>query len=765
MKNSVPITIKSKLTRLICLLGIAFFLILFGVSAIAELAGPDLSVSSYILFQSLFLAAASLALLLILGRLIDSHLTRPISGLSKYISSFNPLVTKGLIPEEMAEGILEFKEIIAASNKMFERIRAFHEQLAENEELFRTVSESATDWVFWMDTNWIFIYISPACKEVTGYEPEEFYRNPGLMSEIVHPDDEYFWHDHMAIAANPRPHEPMEYRIITKGGRTRWIRHICRAIYKDGEFLGIRGSNIDITEKKALGKSLFEKNEALSVTFESIGDGVIATDISGRITLLNRVAEEITGWGQDEAMKRPLQEVFNVIDEKTGEPCENSVEKVIRSGLIVGLANHTVLITKDGDRRAIEDSGAPIKGRDNQVTGVVLVFRDVTEKRKVEEELLKIERLESIGLLAGGIAHNLNNLLTAILGNISLARMYTEGGSKAVPRLDAAEKASLRAKELAGQFLTFTKGGTPVKEIVSIAGILKESAAFALQDANVSCAFDIGKDIPSVEAYPGQISQVINNIMINANQAIPNGRVIKVTCKKVDISEADGLPLKPGDYVKISISDEGTGLPEDNLKKIFDPYFATKEKGNGLGLPTSLSIVKHHGGHISVESQVGKGSTFNIFLPASSGPAVPEEKEARRETVDPPSGGGKILVMDDEEAVRELMGEALGSLGYEPCFARNGEEAIKIYQGAMDEGRPFDAVIMDLTIAGGMGGKETVVEILKIDPYATVIVSSGYSEDPIIAHFGRYGFKAALPKPYKIDRMGEVLRQVITDKA
>ncbi|MDA8162227.1 MAG: PAS domain S-box protein [Desulfobacteraceae bacterium] len=721
-----------------------------------------------ITIYSIFLAALSLGLLLVLGRQIDTHLSRPIERLSRYLASFNPLTNSSPIADKMAAGTFELSEIITASNMMFEKIRASHEKLAENERLFRIISESASDCIFWQDPDKRFIYISPACKEISGYEPEEYYKNPGLMSEIVHPDDRPLWLDHEEVAPLRQPHKPIECRIITKDGQIKWIRHVCKSIYNDNQFLGIRGSNADITEKKALEETLFEKNEALTVTLESIGDGVIATDKEGRITLFNRMAQEITGWEQSETAGRPLQEVFNIINEKTGLPCENPVEKVIMSGLIIGLANHTVLITKDGARRAIEDSGAPIRNENGRIIGVVLVFRDVTKKRRTETELLKIERLESIGLLAGGIAHDFNNLLTAILGNVSLAKIYAENDPRTLSRLNAAERASLRAKELAGQLLTFTKGGAPVKGSVHMAGILKESAAFALQGANVTCAFDID-DMPPVEADPGQLSQVLNNIIINAKQAMPSGGVIKITCKKIWVSKSDGLPLTPGDYVKISISDEGGGIPWENLKKIFDPYFTTKKEGSGLGLTTSLSIVKRHNGHISVESQVGKGSTFNIFLPAScrektTGKEEQEAGRTEREALDAAPQGGRVLVMDDEEAIGELTSEALKSLGYEPSFAKNGEEAVKIYQSAMDEERPFNAVIMDLTIAGGMGGKEAVSEILKIDPDARVVVSSGYSEDPVMARFGQYGFKAALPKPYKINQLDKVLRNVIKAK-
>jgi PAS domain S-box-containing protein len=388
---------------------------------------------------------------------------------------------------------------------------------------------------------------------------------------------------------------------------------------------------------------------------------------------------------------------------------------------------------------------------------VVLAY-DVTERKRLEQELVRAEKLESIGILAGGIAHDFNNLLTAILGNISLAKTYTQSGDKTHERLSDAEKASLRARDLTQQLLTFSKGGAPVKKTISIKELISDSACFSLRGSGAKCELSVAGDLLPVDADEGQISQVINNLVINARQAMPNGGMIRMRCENISVESDEQAPLKKGTYIRISISDEGVGIPKEHLEKIFEPFFTTKPKGSGLGLATSYSIVKNHGGHIAVESRIGIGTTFHVYLPASG----QEAQKRKHETAIPSRGSGRILFMDDEEVVRDVAGEMLTSLGYEVAFAHDGAEAIELYAKAMAAGRPFDGVIMDLTVPGGMGGKDAVKKLRELYPAAKVIVSSGYSNDPIMADFRTYGFSGVVSKPYTIQNLGETVRALVT---
>jgi CheY-like chemotaxis protein/anti-sigma regulatory factor (Ser/Thr protein kinase) len=330
---------------------------------------------------------------------------------------------------------------------------------------------------------------------------------------------------------------------------------------------------------------------------------------------------------------------------------------------------------------------------------------------------------------------------------------------RAFDRLEAAADASKRARELTHQLLTFSRGGLPIKTTASVAELLTDSAGFVLRGSNVRYELSIPHDLWSVDIDMGQVNQVVNNLFINALQAMPKGGTISVQAENCLIEQDSVIPLTPGEYVRIHIQDQGIGIPAENLQKIFDPYFTTKETGSGLGLTTAYSIIKRHDGVITVGSQVGVGTTFCVYLPASrasaAGPpcnAAPNSNYGR---------SGKILVMDDEEIIRELAAELLTQLGYEVSLVKDGASAISAYKQARNSGRPFDAVIMDLTIPGGMGGKDALQRIREIDPNVRAIVSSGYSQDPVMADFREYGFAGVLRKPYDANDVAEQLRLVL----
>jgi len=556
---------------------------------------------------------------------------------------------------------------------------------------------------------------------------------------------------HSAIVPYPSEDDP-----------TGWIELFSFPMKDEqGRVTGVIEYVKDITDRKRAEEQLHNEREKLFVTLHSIGDGVITADTQGRVAFLNGVAEQLTGWSQKEATGRPIAEIFHIINEKTGIPAANPVKKVLASGTIIGLANHTALIARDGTRRSIADSGAPIRDAKGNTVGVVLVFRDVTEQKKREEELLKIKKLESVGVLAGGIAHDFNNILTAILGNISLADLYIEKEHKAHRLLKEAEKASIRAKDLTQQLLTFSKGGDPVKETASIKEVIIDSADFVLHGGNVSCRYAIGDDLWLVDIDKGQISQVIQNIVINARHAMPEGGSITISCENIpDIAKESALSLPHGRYIKITIADTGTGIPEKYLDKIFDPYFTTKQEGSGLGLAITHSIIAKHEGHIAVRSKSGEGTTFTIYLPASA------KQISRDVKVQAPGKAVRavVLVMDDEEMILDLAKGMLTHFGHEVLQAKDGKEAIAIFREHCHSDYPVDVVIMDLTIPGGMGGEEAVKEILKIDPNARAIVSSGYANDPVMANYRQYGFKAAIGKPFEMARLRETIDAVLENR-
>ena len=694
------------------------------------------------------------------------HFSEPVSRIYNSLRELDPISSKEKLPEEMGASIIELTAIIKAINGLLDSVRTAHEQVLRNEELFRTVTDFASDWTYWLGSDGKFLYISPACEHITGYSPVELYNDPSLVKRMVDRRDRAAYEAHLKESVQAKPHKPIEFRIITKNGQKRWIGHTCRAIYdKQGNFLGVRGSNADITWKKQAEERISRERQRLAVTLKSIGDAVVTTDLDGHIQMMNHVAEHLTGWKEAEAKGRGIEEVFHFINPKTGRACEGPVENVLRDGTLVKPSSNPILVSRGGEKRIVSTSGAPIKNHREDIIGVVLTVRDVTDEVRREDERAKIEKLESLGIAAGGIAHDFNNLLTAILGNISLAKMQTVPTSPVYARLESAELASVRAQGLTRQLLTFAKGGAPVKELTDLGNLIRETARFSLRGTKSFVEFDIPGDLWSAEVDPGQISQVVQNIIINAEQAMPNGGKVSIKASNVVLSTKDlkkGQILSPGRYISISIRDQGPGIRKEDLGRIFDPYFTTKEKGSGLGLAVCFSIIRRHNGHIGVQSSPGNGAVFTIFLPAKEQIGAGEYEKKKGGSASPWSQKGKrVLIMDDEKAVRDLAGDALKFLGYRPDFASNGQEAIQKYRAALFGDEPFAAVITDLTIVGGMGGKEAVEEIMKIDSDAVVIVSSGYANDEIMENFRQFGFKAVLPKPYRLENLKAVLQEAI----
>ncbi len=570
--------------------------------------------------------------------------------------------------------------------------------------------------------------------------------------------------DNLSMAPDPKPrrdeigHLYAKFRQMLEALREARNETVAKAeeITRINAKLEVANQELahELGERVHVERSLSREKELLAVTLRSIGDGVITADKEGRVVLLNRRAEELTGWTQAEAEGRLLEEVFDVRD-ADGHPCDVTV-RTMRTG--EGDRSFEVrLVARDGTERLIADSGAPIRDRDGVDVGVVIVFRDVSVRKRLEEEMIRSQKLESVKLLAAGIAHDFNNLLTAILGNLSLSRRDPTLSDRARDRLGDAEKATDRARSLTQQLLTFSSGGAPVRGSVDLRRLVTESAAFALRGSNVSLETEFDAELQPVFADRGQIAQVVQNLVINADQAMPRGGTLSIHASNFTVEPESALPLRPGSYVRVSVRDQGVGIPQQHLSGVFEPFYSTKSHGSGLGLAVCLSILQRHGGHIDVDSEPGVGTEFRFYLPV----AVGTHSETGVKASSPPRGAGRILVMDDEEMIRELAQNMLASLGYEVDTAREGREALEKVEQAAAQGKPYDAVILDLTVRGGVGGQETVGRIAERFPDLPAIVSSGYSTDPVLADFASYGFRAAIPKPYDLHTAAETLAKVL----
>ena len=513
-------------------------------------------------------------------------------------------------------------------------------------------------------------------------------------------------------------------------------------------------------------RALADEKERLTVTLRSVGDGVITTDLDGTILSMNKVAEALTGWTHEEANGRPLEEVFQNFDPETRERCDNSVTRLVLEPHTVDAGRRsTLLAARDLTEHPIDESITPIRDAEGRAIGIVLAFRDITDALGIQEERAKASNLASLGLLAGGMAHDFNNLLMAVMGNVSMARATMSRPPSSIDWLSEAEQACVRARRLTWQLLTFSKGGVPMRKTVAIGPILQEAVGLALRGSAMTCALDIAPDLWSVEADVGQLAQVFSNALLNARQAMLHSGVITIRAEnvcEVDRRWVNALRVEPGRYVRVSIVDKGIGIPREHLSRIFDPYFSTKQGASGLGLATTYSIVKNHGGFLAVDSQLGSGTTIQVNFPAAGSLELPEQPDSVTR------GEGsrrRVLVMDDEAPVRTLTMNMLDFLGYDVEVTPSVSAAVDRFKRALATDRPFDVVMLDLVVPGDIGGTEAMDQLGAIDPAVKAILMSGFGQDPIVAEFHAYGFSAVITKPFSLQELNAALHSVIASTA
>jgi len=628
---------------------------------------------------------------------------------------------------------------------------ASQKQLKESEERFRALHDASFGGIGIHDHG-LILDCNKGLSDMTGYSSEELIGMDGL-------------------------------KLIAPGSLDQVLHNIERGydqnyevegVRKDGSIypLAIRGKNIpykgrevrviefrDITERKQAEAALLESERQLKNLLTNMPVALALSDEHQVITFRNKRFVELFGYTEDDVATIADWWPLAYPDEKTRKWAYKTWEYAVRKAIDhdTEIESHEYPVTcKDGMTRIVEISGIML-GKE-----MLMTFNDVTERKRLEEERQTIEKLRSIGTLAGGLAHDFNNILAGLYGNISLAKAKLSKDYPDHPGfrfIEAAEKSMNSAILLTNQLLTFAKGGAPVRESLSLGSLVDEVVQFNLSGSKVKPVITQAGDLWLAKADQGQIQQVFGNLTINAKQAMTDGGHLQITLENAEITKNMVPGLDEGRYIRVTVTDEGTGIAPEHLDRIFDPYFTTKQAGSGLGLATIYSIIKRHGGHISVASQLGIGTTFTFYLPASEAAELPDKQSEIELSLQRQSA--KILVMDDEEVIRSTVAAMLEDLGFSVATAAEGKQAAEFYRQALEADEPFDLVILDLTIPGGIGGTEVAQKILQIDSNARMIVSSGYADDPIMAKCADFGFKGVVTKPYNLKKLSAVLTRVL----
>jgi len=595
---------------------------------------------------------------------------------------------------------------------------------------------------------------------ILGFDPKTEAADFQRFFERVHPDDRESLKK--AIDDSLRDYQPFttDYRYIPGDGTIKFVNAQAHLVREEtGDRMILRGTGQDITERKLVEEKIRKSEQFTRTILDTVDEGFIVIDSDFRILTANKAYCNQASLPCDEVIGKHCYEVSH----HSSHPChELGEECAVRLVFNTGQA-HTALHKHpdhNGQVLFVETKAFPLKDDAGRVMSVIETINNITEKRLLEEERLKSQKLEAIGTLAGGIAHDFNNLLQGVFGYISLAKLRRNDAAKSLGALEEAEKALHLSVKLTSQLLTFSKGGKPLKKPIDLKPVIANAAQFALSGSSSSCRMALDNGLYQVEADEGQISQVIQNIVLNADQAMPGGGQVEITANNIPASApAPPQGLEKRSYIVITIRDSGVGIAKEHQSRIFDPYFTTKEKGSGLGLATSYSIIKNHSGLIEAASEEGKGATFRVYLPAVAAKA--DDAKIKPSASGTPAGRtGRVLVMDDDPIVRDVAGELIRTLGHDVDFASHGWEAIDKYQKAREDGKPFDVVLLDLTIRGGMGGAETMQKLLAIDSAVKAVVSSGYSESATLSSYRDQGFKAFLQKPYDADGLHRTLSSI-----
>jgi two-component system cell cycle sensor histidine kinase/response regulator CckA len=635
--------------------------------------------------------------------------------------------------------------------------KEFEEATLRAEERMQQLGDRGRVGLFDLDFATGLYWLSPGFKSLLGFSDTEL---PDTIESVLRalPMDETAGGLQAYFLAQ-RPNQISYFdtlRLRHREGRDILVHAgIVRHISRRKELQRVLGFAVPLAEASAVEAGPGLPAAHLAVLLAELAEAVLLADASGQVIHLNAKAEQILGRTNEDSVGQAAWDLFRLVHRENGQAGESPVAKAISTGEATSLNTEFALETAAGAPVPVAFSTRAVIDAAGRPAGAVLVFRLPGEMSLTPEELVRANRFESLGQLAGGIAHDFNNLLTTILGGVSIAKENRD-----LDGLENSERACLAAKALSKQLLTFAKGGSSVRQVVKPADILAEAQRLGAAGSTVKIELNVTPDTGTVCVDRAQMLQVFQNLIINAIQAMPTGQgQIWISAGNVALAEGQVAPLAAGNYVQIEVQDNGSGIKAEHLGKIFEPFFTTKKTGTGLGLATVLSIVRRHGGQMGVDSEVGRGTAFTVFLPLAD---KPEEVEARRAPAyNFATQTGRILFMDDDEQIRTLTKSMIESLEYKCDLANNGEEAVQLYKRYLNIGRPYDIVIMDLTIIGGMGGEQTFRVLRDLHPEVRAVIASGYDNEEMARQFLEMGFYGYLTKPYRVGDLGKIIRKVL----